>query len=139
MNQYIIEHPTRGVFVGWKDSSSTGERYPAFNWSKPRNHESTILFDTAEAAFTEIDRMPEGFHRGGIHPTAAKVVLEHEDDSFYVHHIDLADGTVISGIPDTIDEEDPLEEVQSMVGDLYPLFDMANATTVELDIEENPL
>jgi hypothetical protein len=74
-----------------------------------------------------------------IHPTAAKVVLAYEDGSFFVHHVDLEDGSTIPGIPDTVEEDDPLEDVQSLVGDLYREGNLAEADTIELDIEENPL
>jgi hypothetical protein len=203
--EFIIEHPTRGVFIGWKDSPSTGEHYPAFAWSRPRNDESTVRFASAEDAWAEIDRMPKGFHdkmgvllvpgpddepdyrqvsrpipKGRpvdieevwgamlvpivarhstierlvnetnqaiiaaaswrvrqIHPTARKIVVAFEDEDFYVNAIVLQDGTTIPGIPDTVEEDDPLEEVQSLVGDLYPLFGMAKVGTVELEIEDN--
>lgn len=207
MPEFIIEHPTRGVFVGWKDSPTTGENYPSFNWSKPRNDESSVRYRSAEAAWDEIDRMPLSVRSGNIgvllvperesdepyryisralptgqgiekqwvemlapivvrhgtitdlinqtnkmiveaacwrirqiYPTAVKVVIAREDssreDAFYVHHIVLVDGSTVSGIPDTVEEDDPLEEVQSLVGDLWMAADLQSADRIELDITE---
>lgn len=203
MPQFIIENRTRGVFVGWKDSPTTGEHYPAFGWSKARNHEDVIRFENAEGAWAQVDGFPDAFRTGTdvlampegdeiayktisrplpkgppvdieevwgamlvpivarhstierlinetnqliveavcwrvrqIHPTARKIVVAFEDEDFYVNAIVLQDGTTISGIPDTVEEEDELEEVQSLAGDLYPLFGMAKVGTVELDIED---
>lgn len=62
--RYIIEHPTRGVYLGFDHSRHTGKWQPKFSWSMPRSDPRVLRYLTIERARQELGKIEEAGVKG---------------------------------------------------------------------------